>query len=174
MSVSVPVWLRCSIPGPCLMSGLIILFILLCLIWRSRYAVKMLKSGPAGGGGRIRENEQPNASPTRQLEHGDSSPSVIRPETQPDSDHQPRCSTPSSPPPWGGTWTTTRRCTTCRCSHTSSRTSSQTSTVSGGGEGEQTISKSIVFLSSRVVCYTSYDLAFSIQESYHGLLKCFR
>ena len=33
----------------------------------------------------MRENEQPNASPTRQLEHGDSSPSVIRPETQTDS-----------------------------------------------------------------------------------------
>ena len=94
------------------------------------------------------ENEQPNASPTRQLEHGDSSPSVIRPETQPDSDHQPRCSTPSSPPPWGGTSTTTRRCTTCRCSPTSSQTSSQTSTVSEAGEGKQTISKSIVFLSS--------------------------
>ena len=69
------------------MSGLIILFILfssLSLISLSSYAVKMLKSGPAGGGGRIRENEQPNASPSRQLEHGDSSPSVIRPETQTD------------------------------------------------------------------------------------------
>ena len=62
-------------------------------------------------------------------------------------DHQPRCSTRSSPPPWGGTWTTTRRCTTCRCSHTSSQTSSQTSTVSQGGEGEPTISKWNVLLS---------------------------
>ena len=68
-----------TIPSPCLMSGLIVFPVL------SSYAVKMLKSGPAGGGGRIRENEQPNASPTRQLEHGDSSPSVIRPETQTDS-----------------------------------------------------------------------------------------
>ena len=105
----------------------------------SSYAVKMLKSGPVGGraGGRNWENEQPKASPTRQLKHGDSSPSVIRPETQTvrQSEWPPvrPCSTPSSPPPWGGTSTTTRRCTTCRCSHTSSQTSSQISTV--GWEG---------------------------------------
>ena len=41
-----------------------------------------------------------------------------------------RCSTPSCRPPWGGTWTRARRCTTCRCSLSSSQTSSLINTVS--------------------------------------------
>ena len=40
------------------------------------------------------------------------------------------CSTPSCRPPWGGTWTRARRCTTCRCSLSSSQTSSLINTVS--------------------------------------------
>ena len=42
----------------------------------------------------------------------------------------PSCSTRSCPPPWGGTWTTTRKCTTCSTSFLSSfRTSFQINTV---------------------------------------------
>ena len=146
--VWVSVWLKCSIPSPCLMSGLIILFILLSSLFSdlSSYAVKMLKSGPAGGGGRIREwaaqcFPHPSAGTWGQFALGHQTRNTDR-----QCDHQPRCSTPSSPPPWGGTWTTTRRCTTCRCSRTSSQTSSQTSTVSeGGGRGTNCINVDCIF-----------------------------
>ena len=91
-----------------------------------RYAVKMLISQ-----WRRDENELPNAPLPLRHWDGDSSPSVTRPETHVRQTERKTssCSTPSCPPPWGGTSTTTRRCTTCKCSHTSSQTSSLISTV---------------------------------------------
>ena len=83
------------IPSPCLMSGLIILFILfssLSLISLSSYAVKMLKSGPAGGGGRIREwaaqcFPHPSAGTWGQFALGHQTRNTDRQSDQPASHH---------------------------------------------------------------------------------------